>query len=269
MDDHYTEKFYARQSNPSLRSAQIVLPLLLDLTGERHRVVDLGCGVGSWLSFFHERGAAILGVDGEYVPRDQLMIPEQFFLSADLSTGDYSAIEGMFDLAISLEVAEHLPEAVADAFIEKLCALSDTILFSAAIPLQRGRNHINCQWQGHWHEKFSANGFVGIDSLRRRTWYLDGISNHYKTNMLLYIRKGTPLYQQLAKDADFIPDVVHPSTYMLTAEDAKYQKNKRLHIRLKKVIRALRIFLRLDSPQQVAAAKPLTERKPYHCGVSR
>jgi 2-polyprenyl-3-methyl-5-hydroxy-6-metoxy-1,4-benzoquinol methylase len=50
-----------------------------------------------------------------------------------------------FDLVISLEVAEHLPESAADAFIDSLVRHGDVILFSAAIPFQGGHRHINEQ----------------------------------------------------------------------------------------------------------------------------
>ncbi len=257
----YTDTFYAKQSTPSRRSAEIVLPHLLALTGQPQSVVDLGCGVGSWLAFFHDKGVHIRGVDGEYVPRSSLMIPAGCFSPLDLAAGDYSSIQGKYDLAISLEVAEHLPETIAKSFVGKLCALSDTVLFSAAIPYQSGTNHVNCQWQGYWHRIFSSNGFMGVDTLRKRIWFLDGITHHYKQNMILYVKEGTELYLKLYKDADFIPDVVHPDVYLRSQEDAAYNKGKRLHVRLKKVFRTLKTALGFAAPQQVAPVKALAGKK--------
>ncbi len=228
---NYTGEFYAKQSAPSRQSAEIVLPCLLDLIGQPRNVIDLGCGLGSWLAFFHTRGIDVCGVDGDYVTRSSLMIPERCFVPLDLAAGDYSGIQGRYDLALSLEVAEHLPEAVAETFVGKLCALSDTVLFSAAIPLQGGVNHINCQWQqGYWHRLFLKHGFVGTDSLRKRIWFLDGIKHHYKQNMLLYVKEGTELHLKLRNDTDFIPDVVHPYAYLGSKRDAAYHKGKRLKI---------------------------------------
>ena len=218
-------------------------------------MVDIGCGTGNWLAFFEKRGVAILGVDGDYVPRAQMRIRQDCFLPMDLSTENYSAIQGKFDLAISIEVAEHLPETVADAFVEKLCTLSDIVLFSAAIPFQKGADHINCQWQGYWFDKFSANGFVGVDSLRKQIWYLDDIAPHYKQNLILYIRKETPLHQQLKKDADFILDVVHPSVYLHKQE----KLSKTLRMRIKKILRALSDLSGLN-PGREAYSKPLIKR---------
>jgi hypothetical protein len=48
-----------------------------------------------------------------------------------------------FDLAMSLEVAEHLTPGRAESFIQELCGVSDCVLFGAAIPGQGGTNHIH------------------------------------------------------------------------------------------------------------------------------
>ena len=257
----YSDTFYAKQSAPSRKSAELVLPYLLALMGRPGNVIDLGCGVGSWLSFFYAAGSDVHGVDGAYVSRSSLMIPEKCFLPFDLAAGDYSGIQGKYDLALSLEVAEHLPEAMAGAFVEKLCSLSDTVLFSADIPHQKGTNHVNCQWQGYWHKLFAANGYVGVDSLRKRIWFLDGVKHHYKQNMILYVKEGTELYLKLYKDAEFIPDVVHPYVYLRSQEDAEYNKSKRFHVRLKKILYACRAVLGFATPQQTAPVKSLAGKE--------
>jgi hypothetical protein len=48
-----------------------------------------------------------------------------------------------FDLAISLEVAEHLPEGSAGALVSTLIEAAPVVVFSAAIKGQSGTNHIN------------------------------------------------------------------------------------------------------------------------------
>ena len=49
----YAEQFYAEQREGSLCSAREVVPLILELVNPRS-VVDVGCGVGTWLSVFVE-----------------------------------------------------------------------------------------------------------------------------------------------------------------------------------------------------------------------
>jgi ubiquinone/menaquinone biosynthesis C-methylase UbiE len=80
----YTRDFYRTQQEGSLRSAREIVPLVLDLL-QPHSVIDVGCGVGTWLSVFKECGIDdIFGVDGHYVDKEMLQIPTQRFLSFDL-----------------------------------------------------------------------------------------------------------------------------------------------------------------------------------------
>ena len=61
-----------------------------------------------------------------------LMIPEKCFQPTDLSKP--FKVFKKYDMAMSLEVAEHLPEESADGFVKGLCMSSDIVLFSAAHP---------------------------------------------------------------------------------------------------------------------------------------
>ena len=45
----YDKRFYQSQQDGSLRSAEIILPLVDDLIHPSN-VLDVGCGVGTWLS---------------------------------------------------------------------------------------------------------------------------------------------------------------------------------------------------------------------------
>lgn len=75
-----------------------------------------------------------------------------------------------YDLAISLEVVEHLSSESANMFIACFTNMSDIVLFSAAIPGQGGENHINEQWPEYWSGLFNERGYVGLNFARRRVW---------------------------------------------------------------------------------------------------
>jgi len=85
-----------------------------------------------------------LGVDGSYVPADMLLIPRDRFLAHDLTQP--LQLPDRYDLAVSLEVAEHLPASCAEAFVESLTNLAPVVFFSAAVPFQGGTTHVNEQW---------------------------------------------------------------------------------------------------------------------------
>jgi SAM-dependent methyltransferase len=169
-------------------SAQRVAPILCDLLQPKS-VVDVGCGVGVWLACFLQSGVNdVSGIDGEWVPRERLQIPETCFNSADLTNPTAVVISRprRFDLVLSLEVAEHLPHSTSDQFIDLLTSLGDLVCFSAAIPGQGGYEHVNEQWQSYWAEKFAARGYAAFDLLRPRIGGDDQVAWFYRQNVIIY-----------------------------------------------------------------------------------
>jgi len=186
----YDRNFYATYQDDSSRSAARVLSIVFDVI-RPDTVIDIGCGLGTWLAAARSLGASeILGVDGDYVSPDQLLIPQDCFKPADLASGRLLPDSGKrFDLAMTLEVAEHLPETTAEHFVDSLTALADVILFSAAIPNQGGENHINEQWPSYWAEKFADRGYALADLIRPHCWTDENVAYYYAQNAFLYVRQ--------------------------------------------------------------------------------
>lgn len=186
----YAEKYYLRRMDEKLHySADKTLSVVLPKLPTVNSVVDVGCGLGTWLSSFlklrNREEAEILGIDGPWINPDLLMIPKDDFLAVDLSL-ETPRIRRKFDLALSLEVAEHLPPERAEEFVSFLTGLSDFVLFSAAIPFQGGTNHFNERWQGYWAGLFERKGYIPFDFVRPALWNDDKISFHYRQNTFLY-----------------------------------------------------------------------------------
>lgn len=193
-DTVYSRQFYEKQSAGSLASARVVLGELRKAVSFKS-AVDVGCGVAPWLKVAIELGAErALGVDGRYVEQDHLLVEPALFQPCDLEADcltDAVGARGPFDLAICMEVAEHLSSERAASFVAELCGLSDLVLFSAAIPGQGGTNHINEQWPGYWSALFDANDFDCFDVLRPRLWEREECEWWYLQNVLLFARRGS------------------------------------------------------------------------------
>jgi SAM-dependent methyltransferase len=186
MEKTYTDDFYRKRYERTKNEANLVLDRLLSVIPLPTSVIDIGCGVGTWLSIFKERGTMhVLGVEGGWVNKDYLILDSSEFMEANLEKK--IAIDQRFDLAISLEVAEHLSPSVADQFIEGLTSLSDCILFSAAAPFQGGSNHVNEQPIDYWREKFESQGYVGFDFIRPYIWNDKRIGVWYRQNVVFFV----------------------------------------------------------------------------------
>jgi SAM-dependent methyltransferase len=215
--EHYTKRFYEEIRGGSTQSAEVIVPLVLDLLPVQS-VVDVGCGDGSWLGVFRNLGVGeILGIDGEYVDRNLLQIPQDRFQSADLAKP--LDLQRVFDLAISMEVAEHLPPESASPFVASLCRLAPAVLFSAAIPFQRGNHHINEQWPDKWAELFRNHGYLPVDSIRKRVWQNEAVEWWYAQNALLFLHENLLESNQVLK-AEFEHTssnqlcLIHPRNYL-------------------------------------------------------
>jgi len=211
----YDEKFFARQSAGSLRSAKQLLPHIFKLTA-LSSVIDVGCGVGTWLSVCWDHGITdILGIDGHWVDPQALRIPQKCFQSADLTKP--FPLKRTFDLALSLEVAEHLPPEAAETYVDTVARASPIILFSAAIPGQGGTDHQNEQWPEYWLNRFNKKGFVAFDILRKDVWNDEAIDWCYRQNILLlvseeHLQSHPALHHALEKErlhTNILP-LVHP-----------------------------------------------------------
>lgn len=195
----YDAAFYKIEQETALRSAEIVLPSVLEATGAES-VVDVGCGTGGWLKVAADHGRRIYGHDGYDGP---LLINPNAYFKGDISEGvPCSSV----DLAICLEVGEHLPEKSAAPLVAGLCG-AKYVLFSAAIPGQGGVNHINEQWGSWWARLFAEHGYEGSSDLRWRFWHDRNVADWYRQNILLFARSA-----DLARASMRIGvvDVVHP-----------------------------------------------------------
>jgi hypothetical protein len=213
----YGRSFYEDIRNGSKRSARIVAPIVIEIT-KPQSIIDVGCGDGTWLAAFRELGVTdLLGVDGEYVDRDMLQIPPSLFRPVDLSTRFH--ISRRFDLALSLEVAEHLPAQSAAGFVESLTRLAPLVLFSAAIPFQGGTRHVNEQWPEYWAALFGTLGYYPIDCIREKIWHNQNVEFWYVQNSLLFAERNamqsSPRLQHAFEATNpHLLSKVHPRGYL-------------------------------------------------------
>lgn len=210
---HHTEDVY------NMAAPREVVPIIMELIKPKS-VLDVGCGTGTWLKAFEEAGVEhYYGLDGHYVKESQLQIPHKKFIVTDFSK--QWAINEEFDLVVSLEVAEHLPESSADTFVKSLTLHGDVILFSAAIPGQGGQGHLNEQWPEYWQQKFGAHGFYFHDIIRPLIWDNEKVNWWYRQNIFLVDRNKENATQTLSK--------VHPDLFKLNVKNELAYKESLTH----------------------------------------
>lgn len=175
--------------------------------------------------------AEVRGFDGPWIARESFEADPAWLVHLDLAAADGAAMrraagladgEG-FDLAVSMETAEHLDAPAAPGFVAALCGLgAEAVLFSAAIPRQGGPGHVHEAWPGVWAALFAAHGFACHDALRPRLWSDPRVEWWYAQNAFLFARGAASARLAAAgfPPAD-PPPLVHPRRFALSlaAED--------------------------------------------------
>jgi len=238
----YTASFYEEQRGGSYSSAEVIVPLLLSLAQIRS-VVDVGCGVATWLRVLMEHGVSdVMGIDGGYVDRGAVQIPADQFRAMDIR--EPLNVGRSFDVALSLEVAEHLPHNCAEGFVESLTRLAPVVLFSAAIPFQGGTDHVNEQWPEFWADIFQRNGYVPFDCIRPRVWNDARVEWWYAQNTLVYANdeglRRNPKLAPYELGAGRQLAVVHPRKYLSIADPSPLGFREALSLTAGAASRALR-----------------------------
>jgi SAM-dependent methyltransferase len=227
----YSKGFFESRQEASQRSAGLVLPAVFEIVGPSS-VVDFGCGTGTWLEAAKRLGASrVLGIEGAWISKAKPLIASNelkvFDLSSPIELGE------RFDLAISLEVAEHLPPARAAGFVADITRASDVVLFGAAIPEQGGTGHVNEQWQSYWAKLFRDRGYHCFDVVRPRFWENADVLPWYKQNAFLYVNDTARarIEQRLPADVagrERPVDLVHPDLYTRLVRDPPFRLGARI-----------------------------------------
>ena len=173
----YDKKFFATRDERTRFAAEKILSIVLKNFIVKS-AVDFGCGTGTFLKFLKNNGVSVTG---------------------------------LYDLAISLEVAEHLPESSAENFITSLCEASDIVLFSAAVKGQGGVGHVNEQFLSYWQKIFSNKGYKMLDIIRPEIWNNQKIPPYYRQNATIFVCDDVyKILPNSIKTENKIVDMIHP-----------------------------------------------------------
>jgi SAM-dependent methyltransferase len=171
------------------------------------KILDVGCGPGIYVTALREAGLQADGVDLDpRCPYDKKDIFSEEFLEL---------YQDKYDMAISLEVGEHLPEDKADEFVKRLTLVAPVILFLAAFPGQGGYGHINCQPKSYWIEKFARLNYVvdeistdNIVEYMRSGYHL----GWFAINAIVFKRYGEMYYDKIIEEET--PQAVRLAEYI-------------------------------------------------------
>ena len=231
--EHYNKEYYNRQFEGSIRSATVFLEYLFKYYTPGS-IVDFGCGVCSWLSVAEKLGVKkLVGLDGDWVESKQMQGEAIEFRITDFEKG--VSLAEQFDLAMSVEVAEHFGGEYATSFVRSICRAAPVVVFGAAIPGQGGTQHVNEQPQSYWVDLFKKNNFKCFDFFRPNLWNNDEVETWYRQNTFLFVREDfiMKLPEIITAQPVLLADIVHPKTFKTknkTLQDADVFRDAAIRI---------------------------------------
>ncbi|NEQ79577.1 MAG: class I SAM-dependent methyltransferase [Moorea sp. SIO2I5] len=158
-------------------------------TYQPKRVAEFGCGPGHLTRELARLGVEVTAVDGYSEPD----FSESSIEFHKLDLNDEVAIANRFsnhnfDLAISLEVAEHLEPETSPILISWMTSVAPIVVFSAAVPSQSGHGHINLHSRDYWHRLFTKHNFVVADRIREKLRQIPNVAPWYRYNIIDYLQ---------------------------------------------------------------------------------
>lgn len=178
-----------------------------------HSYLDVGAGSGAFSAEARRRGKYVVACEhspfGRLFARAQSVDARPFDLMQDPP-----ADAGVADLALCLEVAEHLPPPMGDDLVRFLASRASTIVFSAAHPGQGGTGHLNEQPKSYWIDRFEQAGGTHdelgsqrlVDAMERyeltRPWY--------RENAMVF--RGRPADAYMPNTASTVRAAAQPSS---------------------------------------------------------
>ena len=182
----YDDKFFDKNLEWNTPIAAKLAGVLLDCFHPRS-VVDLGCGNAEFLNEFQKKGIIVQGYEGSRSAIGKASIDKQHIKLFDLR----NKIEEKekYDLALCLEVAEHIENKFSQRLVENLTSLSDKVVFTAATPGQGGHFHINEQPREFWVNIFKQRNY-GYDAQTTEKVKNDmkkaGVLSWYCDNLMVF-----------------------------------------------------------------------------------
>lgn len=184
----YTEEYFKQIIEEEEGQADRLASYLIS-TYQPKSVVDFGCANGLYLEPFYNTGNIhVLGLDYSAEAVKMAKIPN--IVLTDLRQ-PYNTVS-KFDLALCIEVLEHIEEEYADIVVENIINSSDIVIISPATIGQGGVGHVNLQYKKYWKEKFEKEGFQYMEKETKKL--VDFMKSGYHmgwlvNNVMIFWRK--------------------------------------------------------------------------------
>lgn len=180
--------FYARDIRTDRQHTyKSIVDCCMNLFPATRSVIDFGCG-SAWMLYYFMRdySCEIKGIEPNELAKVYMSAEVRDFIDIQ-DLRDPLRLWKKFDLALCLEVVEHIIDSYSDTVISNITKGAPILVFSAASPGQGGSEHVNERFFEYWMEKLLLANFEFCPVLtlaaknflkeaRIKSWYANNIS---------------------------------------------------------------------------------------------
>lgn len=193
VEQLYDASYCARNKKKAWRYE--VVPRVVEMLFDYFKpcsVIDFGCANGLHLANFKDLGAECFGVEGTLHYRQY--IEENY-------DGEYAILDlriafdlrKRFELAICIDVLEHIEEEFAQTAVDNISRHADILCITAS-PVTNARYHPNGRKKDYWVKKFELSGKFEFKKgetarLQDKFKHLEGCPTRMKENLMIFRRK--------------------------------------------------------------------------------
>jgi SAM-dependent methyltransferase len=190
-DELYDGDYYENTVDPIMLGSAEAMARSIAREFEPRSVIDVGCGSGGLMEALERQDVRCVGFDAADAAIDRCRA--RGLTARKLVIGRDPVPSDRADVALSTEVAEHVPESAADALVDLIAALAPVVLFTAAMPGSSGRGHVNEQPNEYWIARFQMRGFSYQPDLARRLreeWRAAGVDEAFHSSLMIFRTSG-------------------------------------------------------------------------------
>jgi len=163
------------------------------------KVIDIGCGLAENVEAFQDLGVHAVGVELSSAALAQIpeKIRSHIILSSITDANTVSLLvergEKRFDVALAIEVLEHIPMTKIDVAITNIRSLADIVIITTPKPNlwdNEDTTHVCVKPTSFWIDRFLAAGFEADETLRSKIFGMSDLKeNQDCTRVVLKRRK--------------------------------------------------------------------------------
>lgn len=190
FDHRYRPEYYQRNVSPRAAMSAPVIAETIVLTFAPRTCVDVGCGTGELMLELGAHGVQCWGFERATYAIDKCHHKGLTVYPFDLEVTQLDLKVEAVDVAVCMEVAEHVHAMAGSWLVRLLCQFAPVTVFTAAPPGQGGNGHVNEQPMDYWVKLFTAYGRRPDREVTRRLsilWQSSGsVKSWYYNNLLVF-----------------------------------------------------------------------------------